>query len=93
MNKAFDKLLKELNEKYGSGYVAKDVWGYTYIYKTKPYYHPTKEGWCGDEEFYEPGYWEGDRLVPESCEGKINKAYQEQYGESAPAGKEGIWSF
>lgn len=89
----FDTFLKQLKDKFGSGYIAKDVWGYTYVYKTKPCYHPTKEGWCGDEEFYEPGYWEGDKCEFIDYESQLNKAYKEQYNKPAPNGKEGIWSF
>ena len=92
-SKPFDKFLQELKDKYGSGYIAQDVYGYTYVYKNKPYFEPTKEGYRGEEEFYEPGYWEGDRVDNIDYESKLNQAYKDQYRQDTPSAEKAIWSF
>ena len=92
-SKPFDKFLQELKDKYGSGYIAQDVYGYTYVYKNKPYFIPTKEGYQGGEEFYEPGYWDGDRVDNIDYESKLNQAYKDQYRQDTPSAEKAIWSF
>ena len=92
-SKPFDKFLQELKNKYGSGYIAQDVYGYTYVYKNKPYFEPTKEGYQGGEEFYEPGYWDGDRVDNIDYESKLNQAYKDQYRQDTPSAEKAIWSF
>ena len=92
-SKPFDKFLQELKDKYGSGYIAQDVYGYTYVYKNKPYFEPTKDGYRGGEEFYEPGYWDGDRVDNIDYESKLNQAYKDQYRQDRPTNQNAIWSF
>ena len=92
-SKPFDKFLQELKDKYSSGYIAQDVYGYTYVYKNKPYFIPTKEGYQGGEEFYEPGYWDGDRVDNIDYESKLNQAYKAQYRISTPSAEKAIWQF
>ena len=92
-SKPFDKFLQELKDKYGYGYIAQDVYGYTYVYKNKPYFIPTKEGYQGGEEFYEPGYWDGDRVDNIDYESKLNQAYKDQYRQDTPSAEKAIWSF
>lgn len=92
-SKPFDKFLIELKDKYGSGYVAQDVWGYTYVYKNKPHFTPTVDGYRGDEEYYEPGYWSGARYDDIDYESQLNKAYQDQYRKYMPTASEAIWQF
>lgn len=93
-SKPFLKFLKELSDEFGSGYIARDDYGYTYIYKDRPRYNPTINGWDEDDnEVYEPGYWEGARLSDKDFEAQLKKAYEGQYQDSAPSGKQGIWKF
>lgn len=92
--KPFDKFLQQLADKFGSGYIARDDYGYTYIYKDRPRYNPTINGWDEDDnEVYEPGYWEGNRLSDKDFEAQLKKAYEGQYRDSAPSGRQGIWKF
>ena len=92
-SKPFDKFLAELKDKYGSGYIAQDVYGYTYVYKNKPYFTPTLNGWQDGEEVYEPGYWTGDTYDHTDYESQLNKAYKDQYRKSVPTASEAIWQF
>ena len=92
-SKPFDKFLQELKDKYGSGYIAQDVYGATYVYKNMPYFTPTIDGYEGDEEVYEPGYWTGDRYDNINYESQLNKAYKDQYRKPVPSNDKAIWSF
>lgn len=92
-SKPFDKFLQELKDEYGSGYIAQDVYGDTYVYLRKPTFIPTKNGYNGDQEVYEPGYWEGTRASNKNYENKLNKAYKNQFRQDVPSNEEAIWSF
>ena len=92
-SKPFDKFLQELKDEYGSGYIAQDVYGDAFVYKNKPTFVPTVDGYQGNEEIYEPGYWEGTRLSNKNYEGNLNKAYKDQYRKPVPSNDEAIWSF
>lgn len=91
--KPFDKFLQQLADKFGSGYIARDDYGYVHVFKEQPHYIPTLDGYQDDEEIYEPGYWEGNRLSDKDFETQLKKAYEGQYRNSAPSGKQGIWKF
>ena len=92
-SKPFNKFLIDLKGKYGSGYIAQDVYGATYVYKSMPYFTPTIDGYQGDEEVYEPGYWTGDRYDNINYESQLNKAYKDQYRKPLPSNDEAIWRF
>ena len=93
-NSPFDKFLMKLHDKYGSGYIARDDYEYAHVFKNKPYYNVRVDGWTGDgEEYYRPGYWDGNRLDNTDYGSELNKAYKEQDGEPAPSGKGAWWSF
>lgn len=92
-SKPFNKFLLKLKAKYGSGYIAQDVFGATYVYKNMPYFTPTVDGYQGDEEIYEPGYWTGARYDNIDYESQLNKAYKDQYRKPLPSNDEAIWSF
>ena len=92
-SKPFDKFLQELKDEYGSGYIAQDVYGDTFVYKNKPTFVPTVNGYQGNEEIYEPGYWEGTRASNKNYENKLNKAYKNQFRQDVPSNEEAIWSF
>ena len=92
-SKPFDKFLQELKDEYGSGYIAQDVYGDTFVYKNKPTFVPTVDGYQGNEEIYEPGYWEGTRLSNKNYEINLNKAYKDQYRKNVPSNEEAIWKF
>lgn len=92
-SKPFDKFLTELKDKYGSGYLARDVWGYAHVFKSRPHFIPTVDGYQGDEEIYEPGHWTGNRYNDTDYESQLEKAYKDQYGKSAPYADEALWSF
>ena len=92
-SKPFDNFLQELRDKYGSGYIAQDVYGYTHVFKNRPSFIPTREGYEDDEEFYEPGYWTGEKFDDINYESKLNKAYKDQYRTTLPSDGKAIWKF
>ena len=91
--KPFDKFLQQLADKFGSGYVARDDYGYIHVFKEQPRYIPTLDGYRDDEEIYEPGYWESEQSSESISEADFCKAYEAQYRKSAPSGKNALWQF
>ena len=92
-SKPFDKFLQELRDQYGHGYIAQDVYGSTHIFKNKPTFIPTKDGYINDEEVYEPGYWTGEMIGRGDYQSKLNKAYKDQFRTDTPSNEKAIWQF